>query len=135
MDYVHAFSWGSNTLIGGLSGATTVDEDAPLESLFPLGGLFRLSGLQENQLYGQHVGLATIAYLLRLQESRFLQSYILATIEAGNVWQDRSNVSLDNSIISGSAFLGFDTAMGRSIWLMVGRTPANPPSTSTWVHV
>ena len=121
LDYVHAFSWGSHTLLGGLSGATTLDQDAPLESLFSLGGLFRLSGLQENQLYGQHAGLASIAYLRRLQESRFLQSYIGATLEAGNVWQDRSDVSLDNLIISGSAFLGFDTAIG-PIYLAYGRT-------------
>jgi NTE family protein len=121
LDYVHAFSWGSNTLVGGLSGATTLDEDAPLESLFPLGGLFRLSGLQEDQLYGQHIGLVTIAYLRRLQESRFLQTYVGATLEAGNVWQQRSDASLDNSIISGSAFLGLDTAIG-PIYLAYGRT-------------
>jgi NTE family protein len=120
LDYVHAFSWGSNTLVGGLSAATTLDENAPLESLFPMGGLFRLSGLQEDQLYGQSAGLATIAYMRRLQESRFLETYLGGTIEAGNVWERRSDVSLDNAIISGSVFLGLDTAIG-PIYLAYGQ--------------
>jgi NTE family protein len=132
LNYAHALSWGSNTLIGGLLGATTLDDDAPLEGLFQLGGLFRLSGLQENQLSGQHAGLALLVYLRRLQHSRFLQSFIGGSLEAGNVWQDTSDASLDNSIIGGSAFLGLDTPIG-PVYLGYGRTDTS--ESSIYIHI
>lgn len=127
LNYSQAFSWGSNTLIGGLVGATTLDQDAPLEGLFQIGGLFRLSGLQENQLSGQHAGLMALVYMRRLQRSRLLQSFVGGSLEAGNVWQDRSDVSFDNTIIGGSAFLGLDTAIG-PIYFGYGRTDTSESS-------
>jgi NTE family protein len=121
LHYVQAFTRGANTLIGGLIAATTLDENAPIEGLFEMGGLFRLSGMQENQLFGQHAGLLTLGYLRRLRASGLAQPYIGATLEAGNVWQHRSDVSLDNTIISGSVFLGLDTPLG-PIYLAYGHT-------------
>jgi NTE family protein len=132
LSYAHAFSWGSNTLIGGVLGATTLDNDAPLEGLFQIGGLFRLSGLQENQLSGQHAGLVGLVYMRRLQHSRLLQSYIGGSLEAGNVWQDTADASLDNSIIGGSAFLGLDTPIG-PVYLGYGRTDTG--ESSIYFHI
>lgn len=132
LNYSQAFSWGSNTLIGGLVGATTLDEDAPLEGVFQIGGLFRLSGLQENQLSGQHAGLLGLVYLRRLQHSRFLQSFIGGSLEAGNVWQDEADVSLDNTIIAGSVFLGLDTVIG-PVYLGYGRTDTS--ESSIYIHI
>lgn len=132
LTYSHAFSWESNTLIGGLVGATTLDDDAPLEGLFQIGGLFRLSGLQENQLSGQHAGLIGLVYLRRLQQSRFLQSFIGGSLEAGNVWQDTSDVSLDDSIIGSSAFLGLDTVIG-PVYFGYGRTDTG--ESSIYIHL
>jgi NTE family protein len=132
LNYAQAFSWGSNTLIGGLVGATTLDDDAPLEGLFQIGGLFRLSGLQENELSGQHAGLVGLIYMRRLQHSRFLQSFIGGSLEAGNVWQDTADVSLDNSIIGGSAFLGLDTPIG-PVYLGYGRTDTS--ESSIYIHI
>jgi NTE family protein len=83
--------------------------------------LFRLSGLEENQLFGQHAGLLTIGYLRSLQPAGLLQPYVGATLEAGNVWQRRSDISLDNSIISGSVFFGMDTLFG-PIYLAYGHS-------------
>jgi NTE family protein len=132
LNYAQAFSWGSNTLIGGIVGATTLDDDAPLEGLFQIGGLFRLSGLPENQLSGQHAGLVGLIYLRQLQQSRFLRSYIGASLEAGNVWQDTADASLDNSIIGGSAFLGLDSVIG-PVYLGYGRTDTG--ESSIYIHI
>jgi NTE family protein len=132
LSYAHAISWGSNTVIGGVVGATTLDNDAPLDGLFRIGGLFRLSGFQENQLSGQHAGLVGLIYMRRLQDSRFLQSYIGGSLEAGNVWQDTADVSLDNSIIGGSAFLGLDTLIG-PVYLGYGRTDTG--ESSIYFHI
>jgi NTE family protein len=127
LSYSQAFSRGSNTLIGALVGATTLDSDAPLEGLFQIGGLFHLSGLQENQLSGQHAGLLGLIYLRRLQHSRFLQSYVGGSLEAGNVWQDTADVSFDNAIIGGSVFLGLETPIG-PVYFGYGRTDTDESS-------
>ena len=121
LNYLHAFSRGRNTILGGLYAATTFDQDAPIEGLFSLGGLFRLSGLEQNQLFGQHAGQLTIGYLRSLQPSGLLQPYFGAMLEAGNVWQRRSDISFDNTIISGSVFFGMDTLIG-PIYLAYGHS-------------
>jgi NTE family protein len=125
--YIHAFSAGSNTFIGALAGATTEDDNAPLESLFQMGGFMRLSGLQDNELSGQHAGLASLVYMRRLAKMQLFGAYAGASVEVGNVWQDSNDVSLDNSITAGSVFLGFDTPIG-PLYLAYGRTDTSRDS-------
>ncbi len=119
--YLHALSWGANTIIGELGGASTVDDAAPVESLFRLGGLFRLSGLNDNQLSGQNAGLMSLIYMRRLSNVQFFQTYAGVSLEQGNVWQNRDDISFDNSIVAGSLFLGFDTPIG-PLYVGYGRT-------------
>ena len=38
--------------------------------------------------------------------------YLGATIEAGNVWQSQSDMSLGSTLIHGSLYLGMDTYIG-----------------------
>ena len=111
-NYTHAFSWGANSIIGTLAGGTTADDNAPLEGLFQLGGLFRLSGLQEDQLSGQHLGLIELIYMRRLSNVRFFRTFAGISLETGNVWQRSEDISFDNTILAGSVFLGFDTPIG-----------------------
>jgi NTE family protein len=120
LDYVQPFTWGAHTLVGALSASTTVDDDAPLEALFPLGGFLRLSGLAQDQLRGQQAALASIVYLRRLSETRFFKSYVGMSAELGNVWQRPDAVSLDSANAAGSIFLGFDTPMS-PIYLAYGQ--------------
>jgi NTE family protein len=121
VNYTHAFSWGEHTFIGALSAATTGDDNAPLERLFRLGGFLRLSGLQENELSGQHAGLANLIYMRRFYKIQFFQSYAGASFELGNAWQDTNNISMDNTIVAGSVFVGFDTPIG-PLYVAWGRT-------------
>jgi len=130
--YSHAFSWESNTVLGSLYGAATKDDNAPLEALYRLGGFLRLSGLQESELSGQDAGFMTLAYMRRLADSRLLGAYAGASIEAGNVWQNRSDITFDNSIIAGSAFLGFDTPIG-PLYLAYGHT--NTSRNSLYIYL
>lgn len=120
-DYRHAFSWQSNTLLGVLSAQTTLDDDAPLEGLFQLGGFLRLSGLQEDQLTGQHAGFATLIYMHRLYNVPYFKTFFGASLEHGNVWQNSDDISFDDAIVAGSLFLGFDTPIG-PLYLAYGRT-------------
>jgi NTE family protein len=126
-NYTHAVSWGANTFIGGLSAATTLDDNAPLERLFRLGGFLRLSGLQENQLTGQQAGLASVVCMRRIQKAQLLQSYLGASLELGNTWQNSSDASFDSAIVAGSVFLGFDTPIG-PLYVAYGRTDTSRDS-------
>ena len=103
-----------------------------LESFFPLGGLFRLSGLQDNQLFGQHSGIAVATYMRELQRSSIFQTYLGATLEVGNVWQDSSDISFDNSITAGSLFLGLATPIG-PIYFGYGRTDTQEDSVYLYI--
>ena len=130
-----ANSWGRNTLLAGIRYGTTFSGRAPLERLFRMGGFFNLSGLNPDELTGQHLGIANLAYYRRVGDIALLPTYIGATVELGNTWQDRSDISLDNSIFAGSAFIGVDTFIGpiytavglaeggqRALYFYVGRT-------------
>jgi NTE family protein len=121
--YLQAFTWGRNTLVGSIYGFGTADGTAPLGAQVRLGGFLRLSGLQENQLSGQYAGLITMAYYRRINDIQFLQPYVGASLELGNVWQDSKSASFGNTVTAGSVFLGVDTAIG-PLYLAYGRAEA-----------
>ncbi len=112
LSFSQAVSLGQNTLIATLQGNTTLDDKAQTENLFRSGGFLRLSGLQDDQLSGQHSGLARLICMRRIEDIQFFQAYLGASFEAGNVWQRESDVSLDDLIYGGSIFLGLDTVIG-----------------------
>jgi len=113
--YSQAISWDKNTVVGTITGATTEDDNAPIEGLFELGGFLLISGLEEDQLSGQHTGLARLVYYRQLSDDGFLRifkTYLGASLETGNAWQDADDISFDNMISAGSLFLGSDTPVG-----------------------
>ena len=114
-----ANSWGRHTLLTGIRYGTTFSGQAPPERFYRLGGFFNLSGLNPDELNGQHIGIATLAYYRRVGDIALLPTYIGATVELGNTWQDRSDISLDSSIFAGSVFVGVDSILG-PIYLAVG---------------
>jgi NTE family protein len=109
---IGAKSWGKNTLLGTLSYKTTPGDDAPLQNMFQLGGFLNLSGLQQNQLAGQHAAYASLGYQRQFYKSRLFQAYIGASLESGNVWMDSSDISVNDVVTSGSLYLGLDSALG-----------------------
>lgn len=112
LQYAHAASWGRNTVIGRINGFSTMGGTAPLGARTKLGGWMRLSGLQEDQLTGQYAGLIDLIYMRRIGDIQLFKTYIGASLERGNVWQDSKDVSFSNSISAGSVFLGVDTPIG-----------------------
>jgi NTE family protein len=132
LGYTQPFSWGRNRLVFGLAGGTTMDDNAPLDAVFRLGGFLRLSGLQEDQLTGQHAGIAVLTYMRELNDSSFLRSFVGASLETGNVWQDSSDIAFDNMIVAGSVYLALDTPIG-PIYIAYGLTDTD--ESSIYVHV
>ena len=119
LTYTHAFSWGRRNLISGVRFNTTLDDDAPPESLFRAGGFLQLSGYIPNQLSGQQVGVASIVFNQRVLDSKVLPAFLGGSIEYGNVWQQASDISLEDAQLNGSLFLGADTPIG-PLYLGVG---------------
>ena len=111
-----AWSWNQNTLRFGIEYATTIQSDNLIQNFFPLGGFLRLSGLERGEISGPHAGLARIIYYRQIDETGGglfdMPLYLGGSIEAGNVWQTRSDISLDSVLFNGSLFAGLDTYLG-----------------------
>jgi NTE family protein len=111
-----AWSWNRNTLVFGMEYATTIRSDDLVQNFFPLGGFLRLSGLERGEISGPHAGLGRVVYYRQLGETGAgifdFPLYIGGSIEAGNVWRERSEISLDSMLVNGSVFAGLDTYLG-----------------------
>lgn len=126
-----AFSFGReqrNTLI--LTGKTGQSLDAPNEpqNYFQLGGLFNLSGLSQDILSGRQMAFAMAQYQRRLSDTSVLPFdmpvYLGASIEGGQLWSDRSDISSGDFINAGSVYLVVDSPLG-PIYLAYGRSEDN----------
>jgi NTE family protein len=107
-----AGSWGKNTVSLNYMLCYSFDDDAPLERWYQMGGFGRLSGLAPDQLSGRQAALASLALYRRLNEVEFLPAYAGVTLEAGNVWNFRSEVEIDDLRYSASAFIGAESPIG-----------------------
>ncbi len=128
-DQVHlslsgAGTWGRNTYWGRSIIETTLDQNAPENALFRRGGFFELSGFLNRQLAGQHFGLLEAAFYRRLGNITLLPIYAGFSLETGNVWNDRDDIKLDNTVLAGSVFLGADTILG-PLYLAYGINDSN----------
>lgn len=114
--FIRARTFDKYTLLYRFSAQTNLEGDAPIQNSFSLGGLFNLSGRRNDELFGQHAGLANIAFYRRIggDSSSPLNTdvYLGGSVEFGNVWDDSDDISLSSGIWSGAVFLGIDTVLG-----------------------
>jgi len=112
----HPFSWGKNTVGVNYRFGTSMNGTPDETNLFPLGGFLNLSAYFPGQLTGNHRGSAGLVYYRRVAGGlRFLTQtpiYLGALLEAGNVWNNRDDVSLNDLHHSASLFFGADTFLG-----------------------
>ena len=122
-DVASTWSHGRSSIQVGASYATTTDPTSGLQDLFPLGGFLRLSGLERGAISGPHAALARVVYYRQFGNSNAAvfdtPVYLGASLETGNVWQSRSDISLSSALVNGSIFAGFDTVIG-PIYLAAG---------------
>ena len=103
------------------AGSTFADDAHPVEQL-TLGGLGRLSGLPQDQLRGNHMALASGAYLYEIKElASFAKVYAGGSLEYGNAWERGADVNWGNLLWSGSLFVGVDSPIGPA-FVGVGQT-------------
>jgi NTE family protein len=112
----HAWTMGRNTVQVLLEAGSNFDSQTTVFKLFRLGGLGRLSGYAENQLFGPRMGLARLMYYRRLVKfnvsSLRIRAFAGASLEAGNVYAKEQPVSLNTVRWSGGPFVGALTPIG-----------------------
>lgn len=108
---LNARSWGKNTLLTGIRMAGSFGGEEPAQAFYRLGGFLNLSGFNQDELSGGNLGLARAVYMRNLT-SGLLSTYAGASLEAGNVWDQRSEIGFDNLRFGSSLFLGADTFIG-----------------------
>ena len=140
LDMSGAFSRGRNTLNLGAAYRTTARGDNRIEAFYPLGGYLNLSGFAFGQRAGPQLALLRAQYYRRLGNSAgglfTAPLYLGASVEAGNVWSQRSAISLDTALLHGSLFAGLDTFVGpfylalgfgeggeRNVYIFLGSPP------------
>ena len=109
-----ARSFGRNTVVLSAAGGANVSGSADnVQDFYTLGGLFNLSGLSPDAVSGPHYAIARAVYYRRIgsgQEGLFdVPTYLGFSLELGNVWERRDDISVSTARFNGSAFLGFDS--------------------------
>jgi NTE family protein len=90
----------------------TVSGTAADSRLFRMGGFFDISGLNRNQLSGQHATRLGAAYYRRIGDLALFPAFAGMSLELGNVWDSREDISSRGSILGGSFWAGVDTPVG-----------------------
>jgi NTE family protein len=116
-NYTGARSFGRNTFVLSASlGETLQDHVTDVNLMFPLGGFLNLSGLKANSISGPNFGIARLIYYRQIGRGGpswlDVPTYLGASLEAGNVWQTRSEASFGNTQKDASIFIGMDTLIG-----------------------
>ena len=110
------WSRGKNSWNVGALYATTLQSQGAIQDLFRLGGFLRLSGLDRGQISGPHAAMLRLVYYRRVSESTGgifdVPIYLGGSLELGNTWQSRSDISFDSALVNGGLFAGFDTKIG-----------------------
>lgn len=122
LETAYAGSAGSGTWLFGTRFGTAFRSTLPLAREFTLGGFMNLSGLRQEQLRGQHMAFARGVYLHRigtLTEVTGSAMYIGASLETGNTWTTRDDISANDLRYGSSLFFGVDSILG-PIYLGVG---------------
>ncbi len=124
-------TWGKNTLLHWWDfGFVSNNDDTTLDA-FGLSGLFNLSGYASGELRGDYRGVGRLLYYRRLGDRPMpvldTPVYVGASVEVGNVWQDRDDISLRNTLTSGSVFVAFDSVIG-PLYLAYGVAEGNRQS-------
>ena len=122
--WMSAKTWDRHTFLAGMTVQSALNSEAPLQNSYPLGGFLNLSGYAQDELAGQHTGLARLVYYYRLGSAGLgafhMPLYTGFSLEAGNAWATRGDISASSLITAGSLFVGAETYLG-PLYLAYGR--------------
>lgn len=122
---LHAFTLGRNTLLTSFSGGVRLNGAPPIDTLYRIGGLFSLSGYRLDELAGENFVAGRLIYrrsLLNSEAALFgVPLFVGGSVEAGEVWSEPDEFSLDDVRFGGSVYVGANTALG-PVYLAFGRS-------------
>ncbi len=107
----------NNHAFVGITSFGTVNDDSDLNvHISELGGFLNLSGYHKQSLVGRHKIFGAFVYQYDLGRDMLGMTdyplYLGASLEAGNVWNETSEIDADDLIYGGSLYFGTDTSMG-----------------------
>jgi NTE family protein len=111
-DAFSAWSFGKHSLLGGLHYHVTTSGVAPLQSLYRIGGFSRLVGYQPEELTGQNYGVLLGGYSYEIGKLLGQEAMAGVLLEYGNAWNRRADMSLSDSELNGSVYVGIDSWLG-----------------------
>lgn len=118
-DWLMARSRGRNTILLWTSAGSTLDgnfKPTALPEFYSMGGFFNLSGLAPDSLIGPNFAIARAIYFRKIGrggEGFFeFPAYLGLSLELGNTWQHRGDVSYASARKDASVFFAFDTFLG-----------------------
>jgi NTE family protein len=118
-DWLMARSRGRNTILFWTSAGSTLDgkfKPTALPEFYSLGGFFNLSGLAPDSLIGPNFAIARAIYFRKIGrggEGFFeFPAYLGLSLELGNTWQHRGDLSYGSARKDASVFFAFDTFLG-----------------------
>jgi NTE family protein len=117
LDWRGAHTWGKSTLVAWFSGGSTIGgSETNVRTFFPLGGFLNLSGLRAETLAGPQYAIGRLIYLRKVGNGGEgildVPAYVGVSIEDGNVWSSRSQISFSDTHRDASVFFGADTYIG-----------------------
>jgi NTE family protein len=117
LNWITARSFGRHTAVLWTTLGTALNEPTEdLRTLFNMGGFLNLSGLKAQSLAGPHAAISRLLLYRQIGRggSGYLDvpTYLGVSLEAGNVWQRRSQASFGGARKDASVFLGLDTPIG-----------------------
>lgn len=122
-DALFARSYKKHTFILSATMGSTLNQQTFAQDYFQLGGFLNLSGLTTGQLTGPNFAIGRFIYYRNISRGGSgvfdVPLYAGLSLEAGNVWQNRSDASFNGLSKNGSLFLGADTILG-PVYLAAG---------------
>jgi NTE family protein len=117
LDWRAAHSWARNTVVAWFSSGNTIGgSETNVRTFFPLGGFLDLSGIRSQTLAGPQYAIGRLIYLRKVGNGGEgildVPAYIGMSLEDGNVWSSRSQISFANTHKDASVFFGADTYIG-----------------------
>jgi NTE family protein len=119
VDWLTAGSRGRNTLLLWTSAGATVAgtvNPTDVQNFYSLGGFLNLSGLAPQSLLGPNFAIARAVYFRKIGrggEGFFeFPAYLGASLEIGNTWEHRGDISFGSAHKDASVFVAFDTFLG-----------------------
>ena len=115
-DWKGALSVGNHAFVGKASIATNNNDGVNTLHLSELGGFLNLSGYHKDSIMGAHKVFGAFIYQYDLGRDALGMTdyplYLGWSLEAGNVWDERTEVTLTDLIYASSLYIGTDTSMG-----------------------